>query len=80
MIKEADGGSFKFKPKSSVNKDSYVFIPSMMDKRICPWVAIDKWIEFNKLSLELLTASTSYTSFSSISPSLDSCFLFLNHN
>jgi hypothetical protein len=62
MMKEADGSSFKFKPKSSVNKDSYVFIPSMLDKRICLWVAIDKLIEFNKLSLEILTASTSLSS------------------
>jgi hypothetical protein len=32
MIREQDGGYLKFKPKSSVNKDALVFVPSIPDK------------------------------------------------
>jgi hypothetical protein len=40
---------FKIKTKSSCNKDTFVFISEMEDKRICRWQAISKLIEFNKI-------------------------------
>jgi hypothetical protein len=52
-----------------------VFIPSVSDKRIYPWAAVDKLIEFNKLVLQILTASSS-----SFKQSTNSIFLFICQN
>jgi hypothetical protein len=67
-----NGGSFKYKPKSQVNKDVFVFIPSMTDKRICPWATVNKLIEFNKIVLQILTESSS-----SFKKAANSIFLFI---
>jgi hypothetical protein len=42
MVKELDGVCFKIKTRSSCNRDTFIFIPEMEDKRICPWQTICK--------------------------------------
>jgi hypothetical protein len=48
--------------KSSCNKDMFVFIPEMEDKRICPWQAICKLREYNKIIYDKNVIMSSYTS------------------
>jgi hypothetical protein len=77
MKRESDGGSFKYKAKSQLNRDTFFFIPSMSDKRICPWEAVNKLIELNKIVFRILTNSSTP---SPLTNATNSIFLFICQN
>jgi hypothetical protein len=80
IIREKDGGYLMFKPKSSVNKDALVFVPSIPDKRICPWAVIEKLMEFNELLVKVPSFKSKSSNFSSTLLLISPHFLFLNPN
>jgi hypothetical protein len=54
MIKEDQGGFLAFRSKSQFNKEFLIFVPFIPDKRICPWEAINKLIEYNEILIKTL--------------------------
>jgi hypothetical protein len=80
MIKEDQDGFLAFRPKSQLNKEFLIFVPFIPDKRICPWEAINRLIEYNDILIKTVSSKidSSNTSMSLISAGAN--FLFLDPN